>query len=102
MSRNAEILFWTDLPKRWLLLAIVPHVAFTCAQALWRLARGRARPFVLGKLDALRELPSFLARRKHRVDLARRATSAPHFPIRLGLLEDARNHLRRPREASSR
>lgn len=102
MSRNAEILFWTDLPARWLLLAVVPHAIFTLAQAAWRLVRGRGRPFLLGKLDALRALPTVRSRRRLRLDLARSAAAAPHFPIRFGLIEDARNHLRRPREASSR
>src|SRR6185437_8884644 len=62
MARNAEILFWTDLPARWLVAAVVPHLAFTAAQGLWRLARGRAGPFLLGKLDAIRELPRFAER----------------------------------------
>jgi GT2 family glycosyltransferase len=100
MSRNAEILFWSDLPGGWLALAALPHLAFTIAQAFWRLARGRARPFVMGKLDALRELPSLRRRRRIRTDLARKAAAPPHFPIRIGLFEDARNHLRRPPEAS--
>ncbi len=79
------------------LAAIVPHLAFTLAQGLWRLARGRARPFVLGKLDALRELPTLRARRRRRLDLARSAIAPPHFPLKLASLEDVRNHLRRPR-----
>lgn len=102
MSRNAELLFWSDLPGRWLAAALVPHLLFTLAQGLWRGVRGRAHPFVLGKLDALRELPTLRKRRQVRVHLARRASAVPHFPIRFGLFEDARNHLRRPREASSR
>jgi GT2 family glycosyltransferase len=102
MSRNAELLFWGDLPGRWLAAALLPHLLFTLAQGLWRGVRGRARPFLMGKLDALRELPTLRKRRQARVHLARRAPASPHFPIRFGLLEDARNHLRRPREASSR
>jgi hypothetical protein len=102
MSRNAEYLFWTDLPLGWLAAAAAPHLAFTVGQALWRLARGRARPFVAGKLDALREWRSLAARRRLRADLALSAVAAPHFPLELGLLGDVRNHLRRPREASSR
>ena len=102
MARNAEVLFWTDLPASWLLAALVPHLAFTVAQALWRLARGRARPFLLGKLDALREWPGLRERRELRTHLARSSIATPHFPIQLGLLEDVRNHLRRPREASAR
>ncbi|HMB08517.1 MAG TPA: glycosyltransferase family 2 protein [Isosphaeraceae bacterium] len=102
MSRNAELLFWTDLPVRWLMAAAVPHLAFTVAQGLWRLARGRARPFVLGKLDALRELPRFAERRRLRTHLARAPVAAPHFPLKISPLDDARNHLRRPREGFGR
>jgi hypothetical protein len=102
MSRNAEILFWTDLPVRWLMAAVIPHLAFTVAQGLWRLARGRARPFVLGKIDALKELPTLRSRRQVRTHLARSAKLAPHFPIKLGILDDARHHLKRPLEASRR
>jgi GT2 family glycosyltransferase len=97
MARNAEVLFWTDLPFRWLLLGLLPHTTFTLAQALWRLARGRAWHFVRGKLDALEALPTLRQRRRLRSDLARLGRAAPHFPIRLAMLEDARNHLRRPR-----
>ena len=41
----------------------LPHLAFTLAQGLWRLARGRPGPFWLGKWDALRALPTLPARR---------------------------------------
>jgi GT2 family glycosyltransferase len=101
MARNAEILFWTSLPAPWLLAAIAPHMAFTTTQAAWRLARGRLRPFLLGKLDALRELPTFRTRRSARVQLAQAAVAPPHFPFTIAPLADARNHLRRPREASA-
>src|SRR5262249_14701179 len=47
MSRNAEILFWSNLPSYWLAAAVVPHLAFTLAQGLGRLLRGRLRPFLL-------------------------------------------------------
>jgi GT2 family glycosyltransferase len=100
MSRNAEILLWSNLPARWLLAAAVPHLAFTVAQGLWRLARGRGGAFWLGKWDALRALRGLPERRKLRSDLARRSIAAPDFPVRIGLLSEARNHLRRPREAS--
>jgi GT2 family glycosyltransferase len=102
MSRNAEVLFWTDLPPGWLAAAAVPHLAFTTAQLLWRLARGRARPFLLGKLDALREWRSLAPRRRLRRDLARTGIVPPHFPLKVSPLGDVRNHLRRPRESSAR
>lgn len=102
MSRNGEVLFWTDLPAAWLAAAVLPHLAFVVAQAAWRLARGRARPFLLGKLDALREWPRLAARRRLRADLARSGVAAPHFPLKVAPFGDVRNHLRRPREAFSR
>ena len=102
MSRNGEVLFWTDLPAGWLLLAVLPHLGFVLSQLVWRLLRGRARPFLLGKLDALRECPRLAARRRVRADLARAGVAAPHFPLRVAPFDDVRNHLRRPREASAR
>lgn len=102
MSRNAEILFWSNLPLPWLATAAVPHAMFVLAQGLWRLARGRITPFVLGKVDAIRALPSFRDRRRFRTDLARSAVARPHFPLAFTTLTDARNHLRRPKERSGR
>lgn len=100
MSRNAELLFWSNLPAPWLIAALAPHLAFTLGQAAWRLARGRLRPFLLGKYDALCELPSLRARRRVRTDLARQAIAPPHFPLTLAPLADARNHILRPRETT--
>ncbi|MBX6315519.1 MAG: glycosyltransferase family 2 protein [Isosphaeraceae bacterium] len=97
MARNAEVLFWTSLPLPWLLAAIGPHLAFTLLQAGWRLVRGRLGPFILGKLDALRELPTFRRRRRARLDLARSPIARPHFPLSIAALAEVRNHLRRPR-----
>jgi GT2 family glycosyltransferase len=102
MSRNAEILFWSNLPARWLAVAVGPHLVFTVAQGFWRLARGRAGAFWLGKWDALRAVGDLPGRRRRRAELARRSIAAPHFPLRIGLLSEARNHLRRPREATNR
>ncbi len=102
MARNAELLFWSNLPWPWLLAAAIPHAAFTLAQAVWRLARGRSKPFLLGKLDALKASPQLLSRRRLRADLARSPIARPHFPIAFSTLADARNHLRRPKESHGR
>ncbi len=102
MSRNAELLFWSDLPLGWMLASLLPHLGFTLAQAAWRLARGRLRPFLAGKLDALRMLPAFRARRADRLRLRRAAIRRPHFPMIVAPLAGVRNHLGRPREASGR
>jgi O-antigen biosynthesis protein len=102
MSRNAELLFWTNLPGRLLLLAIVPHLVLLIFQALWRAARGRLRPFLLGKVDAARAWRDILSRRRDRAALAHKAPSRPHFGIKAGSLRDVRNHFRRPEGLSSR
>jgi len=101
MARNAELVFWSNLPARRLALAVGPHVALVLAQAAWRMARLRFIPFFLGKVDAARELGRLVDRRKARAGLGRNAVRPPHFPMGLGSLEDVVNHLRRPREASA-
>jgi O-antigen biosynthesis protein len=100
MARNAEILFWSNLPAPWLAAAALPHLGFTLAQALWRLAQGRHRPFVAGKVDALRQWRTLRDRRRLRTDLAKSPVGRPHFPLSFAPLGDARNHLRRPSETS--
>ena len=100
MSRNAEVLFWANLPLGWLLLAVGPHLAFTLAQAAYRVARGRHRPFVRGKVAAARQWATIGPRRRLRADLARRAVARPRFPIRVGVWRDLANHWRRPGETT--
>ncbi|AMV39985.1 glycosyltransferase family 2 protein [Planctomyces sp. SH-PL62] len=101
MARNAELVFWSNLPARKLALAFLPHVGLVLAQAAWRMARLRFIPFYLGKIDAARELGRLSARRKLRAGLGRNAVRPPHFPMGLGSIEDVVNHLRRPRETSA-
>jgi O-antigen biosynthesis protein len=101
MARNAEIVFWANMPRGLLMLALVPHLAFLTLQMAWRLARGRLWPFLLGKFDALRAWREIRARRKSRFQFARRAVAPPHFAVDIGSFQDVRNHLKRPGEASS-
>jgi GT2 family glycosyltransferase len=96
MSRNAELLFWTNLPNRLLTLAILPHLFLLITQALWRAARRRLWPFLLGKFDAARAWREILTRRRERATLIRTARFRPHFGIKAGSLRDVRNHFRRP------
>ena len=100
MARNAEILFWGDLPAPLLALAFWPHVGFTLLQMMTRLAQGRLRPFLLGKLDALKDRSAWRARRALRLDLANSAISRPHFPLSLLSLREVRNHRSRPRKTA--
>ncbi len=98
MARNAEIVFWANMPPGLLTLALAPHLAFVALQGAWRMARGRLRPFLLGKCDALRAWPEIKARRKLRSELARKAVARPHFGVGAGSIQDVRNHLKRPAE----
>jgi GT2 family glycosyltransferase len=109
IARNAEIVFWSNLPTRLLAKALLPHIALLAVQSLWRLARGRLTPFLIGKCDALRARPEVMARRALRVELAttthprppRVAGSLPHFALGTGSVQAVRNHLTRPRERSA-
>jgi GT2 family glycosyltransferase len=100
IARNAELVFWWNLPPLRLALAMVPHLAFVAAQGIWRAARGRVRPFLAGKLDALRIWREVRARRRGRAELARTAIGRPHFSLTAGSLGDVRHHLRRPPETT--
>ncbi|WP_435010146.1 glycosyltransferase family 2 protein [Tundrisphaera lichenicola] len=99
MARNSEILFWSNLPIPWLVLAAIPHAAFLMIQGLWRLARGRPGPFLWGKVDALRLWPTLAPRRRFRADLAKNPIARPRFPIDLAPIHAARDHLHRPKES---
>jgi O-antigen biosynthesis protein len=101
MARNAEIVFWANMPRGLLLLALLPHLVFLTLQMAWRLARGRLRPLLLGKFDALRAWREIRARRKSRAELARKAVGPPHFALATGSIQDIRNHLNRPAESST-
>ena len=100
MARNAEILFWSNLPLGWLILATLPHVLFTLVQLAHRSLRGRQRPFLRGKVAALRGWSSLNARRRLRADLARSAPRPPRFPIQVRIWRDLARHRRRPAESS--
>ena len=102
MSRNAELLFWSNMPGARLALAAVPRLLFLCAQGVWKLTRGRLRAFLLGKFDAVLAWREILERRRQRGKLKRSAPYRPHFALGTGSLRDVRNHLTRPVENSGR
>ncbi|MBV8488100.1 MAG: glycosyltransferase family 2 protein [Planctomycetaceae bacterium] len=101
IARNAELVFWSNLPTRKLAVAIVPHIVLLLVQAGWRMVRLKFVPFFLGKIDAIRSIRGIRNRRKLRADLARRAIAPAHFPLGLGSPSDLLNHLRRPRKRTS-
>jgi GT2 family glycosyltransferase len=97
MARNLELVFWSNMPRGRLAAAILPHAGLLLTQAGWRMLRLRFLPFFLGKLDAIRSLPTIRERRKLRADLARSSIAPPHFPLRTASLGSVMDHLRRPR-----
>lgn len=94
VSRNAEYLFWMNLPAGRLLTALVPHLGFSIVQAAWKLTKGRAGPLLAGKWDALRDWRLVLDRRRVRRDLARSAVGRPHFPMDLAAVGSLRRQVR--------
>ncbi len=93
MSRNAELIFWRNLPPWWIAAALVPHLVFLLAQLAWKSRHGRSTPFLRGKLDALRLL--FDRNRSSSRHPARTAPTRPHLPLTLDPRRAARNHARR-------
>ena len=85
IARNAELVFWSNMPAGRLAAAIVPHALLLLAQAGWRMARLRFIPFFLGKVDAVRSARSIQHRRRIRADLARNSIAPAHFPAGSGL-----------------
>lgn len=96
MAKNAEALFWSDLPAPWLAAALIPHLGFLCVQLAWKLSKGRGLPFLLGKLDAIAEFPRFLQLREHRRELARSAVARPAFRIGVAPVRNAWQQVVRP------
>lgn len=72
-SRNEERVFWRNLPARDLLRALPWHAAVLAAKAYRRWQYGELLPFVLGRLQALSEMPLLL---RHRRRLRRRSDCA--------------------------
>jgi GT2 family glycosyltransferase len=101
IARNAELVFWSNMPTRRLPAAFIAHAALLLTQAGWRVARLNFLPFFLGKLDAVRSLSAIRQGRKNRAHLARASIGPAHFPLRLGSAMDVVNHLTRPRERSA-
>ena len=101
MARNAELVFWSNMPAGRLAAALVPHALLILAQSGWRMARLRFIPFFLGKVDAVRSAREIRHRRRLRADLARVSISPAHFPLAIGSAGDLINHLRRPRKHSA-
>ncbi len=64
MSRNSEYLFWANHSIKSVALALLPRSGFLLAQLLWRIRQGRARSYLLGKLDAATDWRKIMAKRE--------------------------------------
>jgi GT2 family glycosyltransferase len=102
IARNAELVFWSNMPAGRLPAALLAHAGLLLAQAAWRMARLNFLPFFLGKLDAVRSLPAIRRGRQHRAHLARTSIGPAHFPMKLGSAIDVMSHLTRPRPSTDR
>lgn len=100
MSRNAEIVFWANMPTRLLAIGLAPRLGFLAAQWSWRLIRGRGGPFIKGKIDAIRLASAIRDRQRLRKSLARSAPRPLRFALGLGSVGELLNHLRRPRPSA--
>ncbi len=100
MSRNLELVFWRNLPLRWFPVGLPLHLAFVILQAAVRLRGGRLRPFLMGKLDALRQFRTIVTDRSIRHGFAADAVGPPRFPLALNFAVSLRNHRTRPAESS--
>lgn len=101
MARNAELVFWSNMPARRLPAAVLAHLGLILTQAVWRMMRLRFLPFFLGKLDAARSMRTIRQGRRLRADLARDSIAPPRFPLATVSAESVIGHLRRPREHSA-
>jgi GT2 family glycosyltransferase len=64
ISRNEELVFWSNLPGRLLLAGLLPHLAFQMLRSVRQAQSGRLAAYVRGKLDALTLVPWILQRRR--------------------------------------
>ncbi len=102
LARNAEIVFWANMPRGLLIPAVCAPRRLACRPSDVEVGAGRFVPFALGKYDALRAWRAIHERRRLRADLARKAIAAPHFALGVGSVRDVRNHLTRPAATSNR
>ncbi len=73
-SRNEERVFWRNLPAGELLRSLPFHLAVLVAKGVRRWRAGELAPYVLGRLDLLREVRSLV---RHRRQLQALGKNAP-------------------------
>jgi GT2 family glycosyltransferase len=73
-SRNSEIVFWTDMPAALLMRHVFNRFIYLGFQSMNRIRRGEIVPYIEGKMQFIRRLPSIIQRRRRLQDS--RLTSA--------------------------
>lgn len=62
-SRNAEVVYWSNMPGSMLLRHLPAHILFLLFQAIFKLRQGRLAAWTAGKVAFLARLPYALSRR---------------------------------------
>jgi GT2 family glycosyltransferase len=72
-SRNSEIVFWSNMPSKFLLRHSLAHILFSLLQVGPMIRRHEFCAYILGKLSALGFLSSILEKREFNRHLTRRS-----------------------------
>ena len=70
-SRNAELVWWSSLPRPLLYRYLLPRAAFLCLQGANKFLQSQLRPYLAGKLSAWARPDRILAMRRDRQALCR-------------------------------
>lgn len=70
-ARNAEVVWWANMPKRLRRRYLPAHLGFLVLQMANKLRQGCLRPFLAGKWAALHETAAIREKRAHTARLAR-------------------------------
>ncbi|MGL4462487.1 MAG: glycosyltransferase family 2 protein, partial [Planctomycetia bacterium] len=79
-ARNAEHVFWSNLPASRLATFAGPHVALVLTQLAHKAVRGGFGPYLAGKMEAAAETAAIWRRRRFAQGLAR--TAPPPYTMR--------------------
>lgn len=70
-ARNAEVVWWANLPWAILFRSMPAHLAFLAMQCGHKVAQGVGIAYVCGKLAALGRIGQIVAKRRHVADIGR-------------------------------
>ncbi len=74
-ARNAEVVWWANLPLGLMLRFLAAHLCFNALQAAHKIIQGRGIAYLCGKLAVLAHLGHILAKRRDNSRLTRRRSA---------------------------